>query len=236
MQKRKFAGLLLALLVWLAPLAAQSAPQQSTATSATSARSRSWESKALDSVVPADLVVQGSDTKVAPLTTAQKFGEVGKNFANPFTFVGTAFQTGIDQAADIHQGYGQGAAGFGKRYGANIADTASAQLFGYGVYPSVFHTDPRYYRMGSGGIFKRGFYAGSRILITRTDSGRRVFNTPEILAAATSSGISRAYYPSDERNFGDFAFNMASRIAFDAIYNGVKEFWPDVRKRVFRGR
>ena len=192
-----------------------------------------FEDKVLDLVVPNTLIVEGRDAKAAPLSVGQKFGQVGKNFFNPFVFIGTGIQSGIDQAFDIHQGYGQGASGYGKRYGANIADTATAQFFGIGVYPSIFRTDPRYYRAGSGGFFSRGWYAATRVFVTRTDSGRRVFNAPEILGTATASGISRSYYPSDERNAGDFAYSMGSAIAFDAAYNLAKEFWPDVRKKVF---
>lgn len=221
------------LLVCLCPLSAQNSSGQSSSTPSSSKDNRQFESKVLDLVIPNTLVVQGRDTKVAPLSTAQKFGQVAKNFFNPFTFIGTGFEAGIDQAFDIHQGYGQGANGYGKRYGADIADTATTQFFGVGVYPSIFHTDPRYYRVGSGGFFSRGWYAATRVLVTRTDSGRHIFNAPEILAAATASGISRSYYPSDERNAGDFAYSMGSRIAFDAAYNLAKEFWPDVRKHVF---
>jgi hypothetical protein len=217
-------------LVCMCPSSAQNSSGQS---SSTPSSNRQFESKVLDLVIPNTLVIQGRDTKVAPLTTAQKFGQVTKNFFNPFTFIGTGFEAGIDQAFDIHQGYGQGANGYGKRYGADIADTATAQFFGVGVYPSIFHTDPRYYRVGSGGFFSRGWYAATRVLVTRTDSGRHIFNAPEIMAAATASGISRSYYPSDERNAGDFAYSMGSRIAFDAAYNLAKEFWPDVRKHVF---
>ncbi len=234
MQKRKLLGLLLAPLVCLAPLGAQSTSGQGSV-SQTESKSGQLEGKVLDLVVPTDLVIQGRDTKVAPLSAGQKFGQVAKNFGNPFTFVGTAAEAGIDQAFNIHQRYGQGAEGYGKRYGADVADTATAQFFGYGVYPSLFHTDPRYYRMGNGSFFSRAWYSGTRVFVTRTDSGRHVFNAPEILASATSSGISRAYYPSDEQNFGDFAYTMASRIAFDAVYNAAKEFWPDVRKHVFGG-
>jgi hypothetical protein len=181
------------------------------------------------------MVIEGRDTKVAPLSVGQKFGQVGKNFFNPFTFVGVGVEAGVDQALDIHHKYGQGAQGYGKRYGADLADVATAQFFGIGFYPSIFHTDPRYYRAGKGSFIPRTWYAATRVLVTRTDSGRRIFNTPEILGAATSSGISRAYYPSDERNAGDFAYSMGSRIAFDAAYNIAKEFWPDVRRHMFGG-
>jgi hypothetical protein len=238
MKKCKLLGFALALWFCLATAMGQSSLDQAASTSAngrTQSKSAQLEGKVLDLVVPTDLVIQGRDTGVAPLSTAEKFGQVLKNFGNPFTFIGTAAEAGIDQGFDVHQGYGQGAVGYGKRYGADIADTATTEFFGYGVYPSIFHTDPRYYRMGSGAFFSRGFYAASRVLITRTDSGRHIFNVSEILASATASGISRTYYPSDERDAGDFAYTMASRIAFDAVYNVAKEFWPDVRKHVFHG-
>lgn len=238
MQKSRLLGSVLALFLCLAPAMGQSSPDQAASASAngrTQSKSAQLEGKVLDLVVPTDLVIQGRDTRVAPLSTAEKFGQVLKNFGDPFTFIGTAAEAGIDQGFDVHQGYGQGAEGYGKRYGADIADTATAEFFGYGVYPSIFHTDPRYYRMGSGAFFSRGFYAASRVFVTRTDSGRHIFNVSEILASATASGISRAYYPGDERDAGDFAYTMASRIAFDAVYNVAKEFWPDVRKHVFRG-
>jgi hypothetical protein len=236
MQKATLLRVFPALLLFLTPFMAQSQSDQTAGTNNSQSKSGQFESKVLDFVVPTDLVIQGKDTKVAPLSVPQKFGQVAKNFGNPFTFIGTAAEAGIDQAFDVHQGYGQGSEGYGKRYGADVADTATAQFFGYGVYPSIFHTDPRYYRAGSGNFFSRGLYAASRVLVTRTDSGRHIFNAPEILASATASGISRAYYPTDERTAGDFAYSMGSRIAFDAVYNLAKEFWPDVRKHVFHGR
>lgn len=222
-------------LVCLAGAAAQSTAAQSpNGTAARSSKAKQVEAKVLDLVVPDTLVVEGTKTQVPPLSASQKFGQVTKNFLNPFTFLGTAVQSGIDQAADIHHGYGQGGEGYAKRYGANIADTATMQFFGVGVYPVIFRADPRYYRMGNGGFFRRGAYAATRVFVTRTDSGRRVFNAAEMLAGATSSAISRSYYPSDERNAGDFAYSMGARIAFDGVYNLAKEFWPDVRKHLFK--
>lgn len=214
---------------------AQSSSTQSSSTASQSPQnsSTSKSHKSLHLDLPNSLVVEGRDTKTTPLTTGQKFGQVPKNFFNPFTFIGIGIESGIDQAADFHHGYGQGAEGFGKRFGANVADTATGQFFGIGVYPSIFHTDPRYYRMGSGSFFSRATYSATRVLVTRTDSGRRIINVPEILACATSSGISRAYYPDDERTAGDFAVSMGTRIAFDAAYNLAKEFWPGFRDHVF---
>jgi hypothetical protein len=217
-------------------LIAQNSFDQAAGTTGNSGQTDSSKAKhknPLSLDLPNSLVVEGRDTKTTALTTGQKFAQVPKNFFNPFTFIAVGVEAGIDQAADFHHGYGQGAEGYGKRYGADLADTATGQLFGIGVYPSIFHTDPRYYRMGKGSFFSRTTYAGTRVLVTRTDSGRRILNFPEILASATSSGIARSYYPDDERTAGDFAVSMGTRIAFDAAYNFAKEFWPDVRKHLF---
>jgi hypothetical protein len=223
----------LALCLISAATVAQTTAQRTSEPQPKKTKSETLENKVLDLISPNRLVVEGRDTKVPALSTAQKFGQVEKNFINPFTFAGVAIEAGFDQAIDVHHGYGPGGKGYIKRYGADLADVASAQFFGIGVYPSVFHTDPRYYRMGNGTFVARAAYSVTRVLTTRTDSGHQRFNAPEILAAATSSGISRTYYPKDERNVGDFAYSMGSRIAFDAAYNLAKEFWPDVRTRLF---
>jgi hypothetical protein len=184
---------------------------------------------------PTNLVIDGPDTLVAPLSSGQKFNQFGKNFFNPFTFLTTGVQAGLEQASDSPSGYGQGAQGYGKRYGADIADTFTGQLFGIGVYPSLLHTDPRYYRKVNGNIFSRGTYAATRVFVTRKDaSRRRVFNWSELLGSATSAGISMTYYPSDERDAGTFATSFGTRILFDGAFNVAKEFWPDVRDHLFR--
>lgn len=223
----------LTLLLISAATVAQTTAQQPSGPQPKRTKSKTLENKVLDLISPNRLIVEGRDTKIPPLSTSQKFSQVEKNFVNPFTFTGVAIEAGFDQAIDVHHGYGPGGKGYVKRYGADLADVASAQFFGIGVYPSLFHTDPRYYRMGNGTFVARAVYSVTRVLTTRTDSGHQRFNAPEILAAATSSGISRTYYPADERNAGDFAYSMGSRIAFDAAYNLAKEFWPDVRIRLF---
>jgi hypothetical protein len=225
-----------ALLVISAAALAQNRTESSTNPPSQESKSKTFEDKVLDLIAPNGMVVEGRNAKVPPLTAAQKFRQVEKNFVNPFIFVGVGIEAGFDQAIDVHHGYGPGAKGYLKRYGADLADVASAQFFGIGVYPSIFRTDPRYYRMGNGGVGARTVYSVTRVLVTRTDSGRERFNAPEILGSATSSAISRTYYPGDERNFGDFAYSMGSRVAFDAVYNLTKEFWPDVRTRVFGRR
>jgi hypothetical protein len=102
-----------------------------------------------------------------------------------------------------------------------------------GLFPAALHQDPRYFVRGSGGFWRRTGYALSREFITRGDDGRNHFNTSELAGNAVATGISNAYYPAANRSFGNTAEKWGQQIALDAFFNVAKEFWPDVRKRVF---
>ena len=98
-----------------------------------------------------------------------------------------AGEAGVNQARNSPSEYGQGAEGYGKRYGAGFADGLTAGIFITGLYPSLLRQDPRYYRLGDGGFSHRVGYAVSRILVTRQDSGRKAFNFSEVLGSFSSS-------------------------------------------------
>jgi hypothetical protein len=102
-----------------------------------------------------------------------------------------------------------------------------------GVYPSLLRQDPRYYRLGDGAFSHRAGYALTRILVTRQDSGRRAFNFSEVLGGFTSSAIGVTYYPKSQRDFSDFAERAGIQFAFDAGFNVLKEFYPDIERKLF---
>ena len=107
----------------------------------------------------------------------------------------------MNQARNHPRDYGQGAEGFGKRYGAGFADGLTDGLFVTGVYPSLLRQDPRYYRLGDGGFSHRAGYAVTRILVTRQDSGRKAFNFSEVLGSFSSSALAMTYYPKERARF-----------------------------------
>jgi hypothetical protein len=168
-----------------------------------------------------------------PLTSGQKFG-LAAQYLNPYTFVFVAAEAGINQARNHPEDYGQGAEGYGKRYGAGLADGLSDGLFVTGVYPSLFRQDPRYYRLGDGGFTHRAGYAVTRILVTRQDSGRKAFNFSEVLGSFSSAALAVTYYPKSERDFSDVAERAGIQFAFDAGFNVLKEFYPEIQRKIFR--
>lgn len=169
---------------------------------------------------------------VAPLTPGQKFKVAAWNSFDVSSFVVTGIVAGISYGGDEYPGFGRGAEGFGRYYGAAFGDQAIGQFMTQAVLPSAFHQDPRYFRMGSGGFGKRFFYSVSREWVARNDDGTHSFNTSELAGNLATAGISNAYYPDEERTAGRTFERWGIRLGSDAGFNLIEEFWPDVRRKI----
>lgn len=174
-----------------------------------------------------------SSKSASPLTARGKWRLFLKDETDPFTFGWVAFEAGLAQANDDSSGYGQGAAGYGKRFGAGLADEWAAGFFGTFLFASVLHQDPRYYRVGAGPFKNRLGHALIRPVLTRKDSGGRAFNWSGILGSIAASGLSNAYYPEGDRGAGPTFSRVALRIPFSMIEELFDEFGPDVEKKIF---
>ncbi len=168
-----------------------------------------------------------------PLTTKEKFVLAVKQQIDPFQWVAVGFQAGIAQASDEFPEYGQGAQGFGKRYGAGLADGASSALFSNFVFPVAFKQDPRYFRSGQGSTLGRVGYSLKQEFVCHTDRGGRAFNWSNVLGSLTSGGISNAYYPPSDRGFGLTMSRTGIALLYGAAGGLLNEFWPDIRRKVF---
>jgi len=169
-----------------------------------------------------------------PMTPGDKFLLFATNTANPYSILSAAASAGISQAEDNFAAYGQGAEGYGKRFGAAYADGASTEFFGTFLFPSLLRTDPRFFRMQTGGFGHRAGYAITRIFITRTDSHRSVPNVPLWMAAVASGGLANTYYPESERTVEQTFSRAGISIGSQAGFNLLKEFWPDIKKKFSR--
>ncbi len=169
-----------------------------------------------------------------PITVKQKLTIASKDsFDYPLVLLGGAF-AGISQLTNSDPSYGQGVEGYARRLAANYADQAIGNMLSEGFFPALLHEDPRYRRIGSsrGTKKRRTWYAATRVFVTRTDSGGTRFNYSEWLGNATGVALSNVYHP-DERDWGDNATKLLEQCATDAISQVLKEFWPDVKHKLF---
>ncbi len=182
-------------------------------------------------VMPNYLTVE-NQAKVPPLTWKQKFSTTAKGAFDPYEFFIVGVLAGIRQADDAYLAFGEGAAGFGKRYGAAFADQVDGNIMVGGVFPSILRTDPRYYQLSHGRFIHRFGYALSRILVSRADSGKNVFNVSEFAGNGVAAGISTLYYPHQDRSVSSTVSNWGTQLSVDGFGNELKEFWPDIHRKL----
>jgi hypothetical protein len=169
-----------------------------------------------------------------PLTTHQKFMIGIKDSADyPVYFISGAF-AGIYQLQDRNPSYGQGMEGYAKRFGSAYGDQAIGNMMTEAIIPSLFHQDPRYFRLGAGGGsgWHRTRYAVTRVFVARTDRGAWTFNSSEWVGNGVAVAISNAYYPEDTRTVSDNVQKLLVQVGTDAFSNILKEFWPDWKKKL----
>jgi hypothetical protein len=177
-----------------------------------------------------------ANTQLPPLSLKDKFWLATKDSFDYSSFISAGIIAGASQANKSYPEFGQGAKGFGRYYWHAVADQAVGNYLTEAIVPAATHEDPRYYTLGHGGFFKRTGYAVSRLLITRTDSGRRTVNISEIVGNGAGAGISDLYYPSRGRTWTKTGQKWVTQIGLDGFFNIVKEFWPDINQAVFHGK
>lgn len=162
------------------------------------------------------------------LSSRQKFHIFLGQAYSPYTFVTTAFDASLAQLSDDWPAYGQGMEGYGKRYGAMLANHEAASFFQSFLLPTVFHQDPRYFRQGSGEhLLPRVGYSASRVFVTRADDGHATFNTSLVLGLLLVASLTNSYYPRSQRGFEETMSRFGGGLISSAQNNLLREFWPD---------
>ena len=169
-------------------------------------------------------------TVFCSLTLKGKFIRFAENSTDPIAFLTAAFDAGIDQAEDTTPQYGQDAAGYAKRFGANLADQASGAFFTGVVYSEIFREDPRYYRLGFGGVKRRFFHAVEHAVVARREDGRNGFNFSEWLGTASAVTLSYTYRPRTDTGVGITTERVVMGVAQDAGWDVLREFWPEIAR------
>jgi hypothetical protein len=169
------------------------------------------------------------DWNAPPMAAKQKLKLSVRSIIDPVSFLTIAGMAGVQQYRNTFPGYGGGIEGYGKRYAANLADNVTGVLLSRGVYPSVFHQDPRYFYKGTGSIHSRILYAISAAVIARGDDGHWKPNYSHLLGNFSAAGVSNFYYPASDRGASLVLFNGLAATASTAFSNVLREF---VFKRV----
>jgi hypothetical protein len=174
---------------------------------------------------------------IPPMTTGEKFKVITRSSFDPMEFLWYGVISAVGQAENSESAYGQGWGAYGKRYATNLADGTIEGYMTSAVFPSVLKQDPRYYVLGKGGFWHRTEYALSRLIITRSDSGSSQFNASEVFGSASAAAISTyGYHPENDKTLSNTASVWGTQVGYDGLAYFVKEFWPDIRRKIHRKR
>ena len=185
-------------------------------------------SEGLDSATPH--IADGFSSKCS-MTGGEKFRLFVSNNIDPAAYMSAAWDAGWAQLDLDDPSFGQGAAGYGKRYLAAVADNVQSDFVGIYLFPAIFHQDPRYFRMGEGSVKARLEHALAHRFIARGDSGRPEINYSEWFGDAASKALSNLYHPGNERGFGPTASRVGMTIGNGMAWDVLREFWPEVAHR-----
>ena len=215
--------------------AATSGSQTSTNSEPPAADSVQPKNDRIFGVLPNYRTVENPNIRMAPLSAKGKFKLAVEDSFDPYAYVIAGAFAGFGQTKDDPKSWGEESWGpFAKRYAASFADQTNENIMTEAVVPSLLKEDPRYFRLGTGGFFKRTGYAVSRIWVTQTDAGHRTFNFSEIMGAGASAGISNIYYPREDRTMSANLSRWGVMVGEDTFFNLLKEYWPDIRLKMLK--
>lgn len=167
-----------------------------------------------------------------PLSSEEKLTLAVRNTLSGFTIIGSAASAGISQARNTRTGYGQGAEGYFKRFGASMAFSASSNLLGTYMIASLLKEDPRYFVKNADNFGESLKYSTTRVFITRMDDGHRGINWAGLLGPLGGAALANTYLPADSQGVGNTFAHWGESLAVNAGTNLLREYWPRINKKL----
>jgi len=168
-----------------------------------------------------------------PLTRKEKFHSFVVHTYAPQTFISAGLDAIRAKTLSDNAAYERGFTGYGQHFAVELATNETDVFFQRFLLPTVLKQDPRYFRNPDLPFLKRTLYSVSRVVITRSDSGKQTFNASQVLGAAASQAISDIYVPGHQQGLWPIGRRIAFDLAIDSGFNLFYEFWPDLRRKIF---
>ena len=137
----------------------------------------------------------------APLSPKQKLHLGMKTLLDPVTIGVVEATAGIQQAMNSYHQFGQGAEGFGKRFGADYGTALNHMVITSVLADSVLHQDPRFFYSGQGTKTRRAWYAIESAFRAKGDNGKWQLPYADLIGTTAAAEISNIYYPGSRTQY-----------------------------------
>jgi hypothetical protein len=187
-------------------------------------------------VTPRFATVVEPDETTKVLTVKEKFQYSFLEQATVYAAGSYLLSAGWEQLLDSDPKYDNNSwDAFGKRLGWSVVRQSSQAVFTDGLFASMFHQDPRYYRKGGplSDFWPRAGYVCARVLTKRMDSGKMAPNYSLFAGYAAASALTMAYYPSVSATWPKTWEGYGYSVLANAGGNAVQEFLPDTKRILF---
>jgi len=206
-------------------------PTSAVATSGNCAKIAGIEEQLERNITVLDLQrIQGPE-QGPPLGVKGKFRLAVIDSTDPVNIFATALDAEMSNATDGSPSLHRGALGFGQRFAMSMGGQTIGEFLSTFAVSSVFHQDPRYHRDPGASTKARIGHALSQVVITRSDSGKKMFNFAEFLGTTSDFLIVNNFNPEWKNTPGANANRIFVSIGSDAAWNLLTEFLPDIARR-----
>ena len=159
------------------------------------------------------------------LTFGERVHVYRRSVFNPETIFGPAIASGINQWRNQPPGFGQGAEGYGDRFGSAIGRTVISKTITFG-FAAIDGEDPRYFPMKNGSGWARTRHAFVSAFVSSTASGRHIPAFSHFAGAYGAAFISNAWYPDNQANAAYAARRGSISMGVSIGLNLLREFVP----------
>jgi hypothetical protein len=172
---------------------------------------------------------------VEPLDVKGKLILHAESVGSPMSLAEIAAYAGIMQGLGTPEEWGQGAGAYGERFASALGGFAIHGALAFGL-DSTLHQDPRYFRSLKIGFWGRTAHAFRGTILTRTDDGGETLSTWRLGSDYGAAFLSNEWHPDRLNTVRLGAMQGSLRLGFDFVSNLGAEFWPDVKRRIMRGK
>ena len=159
------------------------------------------------------------------LTFGERVHIYGRSVFNPETIIGPAISSGINQWRNQPPGFGQGAEGYGDRFGSAIGRTVISKTITFG-FAAIDGEDPRYFPLKNGSGWVRTRHAFVSAFVSSTASGRHIPAFSHFAGVYSAAFISNAWYPDNQATAAFAARRGSISMGVSIGLNLLREFVP----------
>jgi hypothetical protein len=162
------------------------------------------------------------------LSFGERFDIYRHSISNPDSVIGPAFGATLSQANDDPPEWGQGGAGYGRRFGSNYGRMLITRTLRFGI-AAADHEDPLFHPSNETTVWRRARYATVHYFIVRTDGGTEMPALSRLGGVYGAAFASNAWYPASHATTGHALLRGTTALLAGVGWNVFREFWPDIK-------